>query len=161
MTEMIPPPIDQLVTAWRDFCRTTPDWQELIAGVEPVHSGCGQIYELDSPLGRPNESFAIADMRAIPYAEPHYHPKGSWECYVVFQGTAAVFVGDRQYAVGRNDAVVIPPDTAHFTLPDNDFVIAAINTPPFRPDHYIALQASDPAVGYDHELFEHLTAQQR
>jgi mannose-6-phosphate isomerase-like protein (cupin superfamily) len=149
--------IDELLTAWQGYCAGLADWQSLVQGVEPKQSGCGLLFELPSPLTRPGEDFAIADMRRIAVAEPHYHPKDNWEFYIVLQGTATVVVGGKPQRVAQGDSVIIPPDTAHFTIPDNQVVIAAINTPPFKPENYIKLESSNAAVHFDAQQFKGLT----
>lgn len=145
--------VQESLEAWTRYVQSVGDWQKLIAGVEPVASGCGPIYELKSPLGRPGEEFAIADMRAIDFAEPHYHPRGNWEIYIVFEGKATVILGGKKYLISKDMSLIIPPETAHFTLPDQDCVIAAINIPPFKPENYVKLTESDLNVGYDHGQF--------
>lgn len=145
--------IREVADAWQDYVIRVEDWHSLVDGVEPVSSGCGQIYEMGDLLGRTGEDAAIADMRAIPYAEPHYHPTGNWEFYIALQGTARVYVGGVETRMERGDALIIPPDTAHYTVPDDEFVIVVVNRPPFAPENYITLTASDPAVHFDHEQF--------
>ncbi len=45
--------------------------------------------------------------------------------------------------------VVIPPETAHFTLPKENLVLAVINTPPFNPNNVVLLEDSNASVGFD------------
>ena len=153
--------IDDLVADWREYCDRLGDWQQLVKGVSPKQTGCGVIYELPNPLkNRPHESFAICDMRGLRVTDPHYHPGDDWEFYFVLSGTADVYVGDSVQQVRKGDAVIIPPDTAHYTLPDTDFVIAAVNNPPFRPESYITLGAADESrleVDFDLDKFKRLT----
>ena len=67
--------IQEVLNAWSPYLESVTDWQELIEGVIPKSTGCGPVYEIDNPIpNRPNESFAIADMRDIAVTEPHYHP---------------------------------------------------------------------------------------
>jgi hypothetical protein len=71
MTDKIyAPEIQTLVAAWQPYIDGIKDWQVLVEGTEPKATGCGPVYELDSPLDRPNESFAVADMRGIEFAHP-------------------------------------------------------------------------------------------
>ena len=60
--------------------------------IHPKPTGCGPVYELKNPIERPNESFAIADMREIQVAEPHYHPET--EIYFVLEGRGRMFIRD-------------------------------------------------------------------
>lgn len=154
---MTPDSIQILVAAWQDFLNTS-DWQKLIRNAAPKPSGCGLVYELPNYLNRPEESFTIADMRALDFAEPHYHPTDNYEIYLVLQGEAVVVVGGEEQKVKTGDVVVIPPDTAHFTIPDKNFVIAAVNTPPFKPENYIKLTEteSNPAFRFDAEQFNRI-----
>lgn len=145
--------LEDLIFAWQNFLQSTP-WSMLIADRVPKQSGCGLIYELPNFLNRSNESFAIADMRHISYAEPHYHPTGETEIYFVLQGTALVVVGGKELHVAPGDVVIIQPNNVHFTIPDDNFVIAAVNTPPFRPESYIVITDTDRALGFDFEQFK-------
>jgi len=63
------------------------DWQEVVEGITPKDTYCSPVYEPKSPLDRPNESFAIADMREIKVAEPHYHTNGETETYFILSGS--------------------------------------------------------------------------
>lgn len=146
---------DKLIFSWQDFLKHNI-WQKLIAGIPPKKSGCGLIYELPNFLNRPNESFAIVDMRNIKFAEPHYHPTGETEIYFVLCGTARIFVGGIENKVKSGDVIIIEPNKAHFTIPDKDFVIAAVNTPPFKPASYISLTKTDHSVGFDLEKFNQI-----
>ncbi|HSW37842.1 MAG TPA: cupin domain-containing protein [Candidatus Saccharimonadales bacterium] len=146
-----------ITSAWTAYLKTISNWQDLVKGVEPKEGGCGLIYELPNPIDRPTESFAIADMRELKVAEPHYHPKGVIEIYFVLQGSGLVVVGGKGQKVAKGSTVVIPPNTAHFTIPSNDLVLAAINTPPFRPEDYIVVTETNPDVKFDKEQFERLS----
>lgn len=57
--------VDSAVKVWKSYTDTITDWETLIKGIDPKPTGCGPIYELQNPIDRPDESFAIADMRAI------------------------------------------------------------------------------------------------
>lgn len=149
--------VNEIVNAWQNFLKSK-NWKELIAGVTPKHIGCGIIYELPNFLNRAHESFAIADMREILFSEPHYHPHEDIEIYFVLQGTAHIVVGKNESFVSQGDVIIIPPNTAHFTIPDNEFVIAAVNTPPFKPEHYIVITETNPLVDFDQEQFIRLSA---
>ena len=157
--------IDEVVHTWKAYIDTINDWQELVQGVEPKSVGCGLVYELPNPSGinRPGEDFCIADMRQLSrepgYSEPHYHPKGVTELYFVLGGFALSVVGGAERHVGPGDIIVTPENTTHYVIPDQDFVIAVVNQPPFTPDCYIPITETDPSVGFDKEQFERLTGQ--
>lgn len=148
--------VDEIIMSWQHYINAN-NWKKLISGVTPKHTGCGTIYELPNFLNRPNESFAIADMRAIPFSEPHYHPGEDIEIYFVLQGSAHIFVGKSERSVYPGDVVIIPPNIAHFAIPDYEFIIAAVNTPPFKPEHYIVVTQTNPAVNFDYDKFLNLT----
>jgi len=131
--------VGQMVDAWYRFTTSITDWESFVKPYEPRKTGCGIVYELPNFLNRPNEDLAIVDMRRILFAEPHYHPEGVTELYIVLQGTGLVVIGDDEYYVSPGDVALIPPLTGHYTIPDKDFVIAVINTPPYTPEHYIPL----------------------
>jgi mannose-6-phosphate isomerase-like protein (cupin superfamily) len=152
------PDIQAVVDAWRPFVHDIGNWHSLVEYVEPKPTGCGLVYELANPLGRPDESFAVADMRGIEYAQPHYHANGEVEIYFVLQGLGQVVVGSEVVMVEKGSVVVTPSSTAHYTIPDKEqgLVLAVVNTPPFNPENNIDLTATDLAVGYDHEQFQRL-----
>lgn len=77
--------IQASILAWRGYL-TQHNWQQLIEGVMPKLTGCGPVYELPNYLEREGESFAIADMREVKVAEPHYHPSPCVEIYLALQG---------------------------------------------------------------------------
>lgn len=145
----------ELVSAWQQFLKDNP-WQGLLGSCVPLHENCGTVYELTNFLNRPNENFAIVDMRVIPHAEPHYHPENDYEFYFVLQGTAIVVVGKEENHVKPGDVVVIPPNKAHFTIPDAEYVIACVNTPPYNPEHYIKLTESNTFFEFDKDQFDRL-----
>jgi mannose-6-phosphate isomerase-like protein (cupin superfamily) len=147
--------LKETITAWQAFLAQHP-WQTLIKNVTPKEIGCGRVYELPNFLNRPNESLAIADMRHIPFSEPHYHPKGNTEIYFVLAGHALVVVGNKERKVQPGDVITIPPLTAHYAVPDKEFVIAAVIMPPFQPDHYVVLTHTEPAVHFNEEQFKKL-----
>jgi mannose-6-phosphate isomerase-like protein (cupin superfamily) len=150
------PQIEELITAWQQFISKIDDWRELVEGVVPKQTFCGPVYEPTSPLSRPNESFAIADMRQVKVAEPHYHANGETEVYFVLSGTALTVVGGKELQIKAGDVIVTPPETAHFTIPKGDLVLVVINTPPFNPENNIYVAESNVDVKYDHEQFKSL-----
>ncbi len=143
--------VQMLVDAWQDFFNES-NWQELIKGYSPIYGNCGIVYDLPNFLNRLNEGLAIVDMRQLDAAEPHYHP--DLEVYFVLQGEALVVVGNERYSVKKGDVVAILPFKAHYTIPNEEFVIACINVPPYTPESYIQLTASNAAVDFDSKQFE-------
>ena len=74
--------IHTIVQIWQSYLDTISDWRQLISGITPKECGCGLVYELSNPLSRATESFAIADMSNLAFAEPHYHPETEiYFCY--------------------------------------------------------------------------------
>lgn len=155
------PEIEELIIAWQQYIATMGDWQELVKGVTPKQTYCGPIYEPVSPLNRPNESFAISDMRDVNVAEPHYHTGGETEIYFVLSGSGVTVVGGEELQIKAGDVIVTPPETAHFTIPKEDLVMIVINTPPFSLDNNIHIDDSKPEVKYDHEQYKRLAADSR
>jgi mannose-6-phosphate isomerase-like protein (cupin superfamily) len=143
--------VTNLIGAWNTFFNKN-NWTDLTAGLSPINGGCGLVYELPNFLNRPNESIAIVDMRQVVVAEPHYHPHT--EVYFVLHGEALVVIGKEKRSVKAGDVVVIPPYQAHYTLPNDEFIIACVNTPPFRLEHYIPLTSSNDAVDFDYAEFK-------
>lgn len=143
---------------WKQFLSKPENhWQKLVGSHTPICSPCGTVYPLGNPFQKPDESFAIVDMRNITFAKPHYHPETDVEVYIVLQGSACVVVGYEEFQVKQGDALVIPPNTTHFTIPDNEFVLAVINTPPYKPEHNILVFKHDPSTSFDYEQFQRLT----
>jgi mannose-6-phosphate isomerase-like protein (cupin superfamily) len=145
-----------IIKAWLQYLKTITDWQSLVKDTTPKQTGCGPVYELTNPIERPNESFAIADMRALKFAEPHYHKDPETEIYIVLQGSGLVVVGGKEQFVQRGSAIVTPPNIAHYTIPKQDLVLATINTPPFNPSNYVVVTEDNSSVGFNKERFEKL-----
>lgn len=153
------PEIQTLVDAWQPYHASVGNWQELVQDIDPKTTGCGPVYELDSPLDRPNESFAVADMRGVDFAQPHYHANGETEVYFVLAGVGRVVVGNDVRNVGAGDVVVTPSGVAHYAIPDKKqgLVLGVVNTPSFKLENNIDVTETNPDVSYDHELFKKLT----
>lgn len=143
---------NDIIDAWKRFL-ANKEWEALIQGVEPRETGCGLIFELKNPLDRPTESFAICDTRNLARFEPHYHISET-EMYIVLQGTGTQVVGGQVQQIEPGSIVVIPPETAHFTVPDKDLVMAVINTPPFDHENTRGLTESDPDVKFDRVQYD-------
>lgn len=146
--------MEAVVEAWKPYLDGIQDWQQVVEGIEPKATGCGPVYELVNPIDRPDESFAIADMRNIKITEPHFHPNGETEIYVVLQGLGTIVVGRKEQEIVKGTVIVTPPDTTHFTIPKQDLVLAVINTPPFKPENYVVITETNPKVGFDQQQFE-------
>ncbi len=151
--------MEGVVAAWKPYLDSVQDWRQLVEGVEPKPTGCGPVYELPNPIDRPNETFAIADMRELKVSEPHYHANGVTEIYIVLQGSGQIVVGRNLQPIEKGTVIVTPPDTTHFTLPKKDLVLAVINTPPFNADNYVVVDETNPDVCFDKEQFESLTSE--
>jgi len=150
------PEIEELINVWQAYITTMGDWQALVKGVVPKQTYCGPIYEPQSPLNRPNESFAISDMRHIKVAHPHYHTGGETEIYFVLSGSGLTVDGGEELQIKAGDVIVTPPQTAHFTIPKENLVMIVINMPPFNPDNNIGIEATDASVKYDHAQYKRL-----
>ena len=145
------------IEAWQAFLSKPENhWQTLIAGQPSKNSNCGIVYELENFLQDPNEGFAIVDMCSLVSFEPHYHMHDETEIYIVLQGSACVVVGNEERQVSVGDVMATPANTAHYVIPDNQFVIAVINTPPFDPKKYVRLTQTDTSVSFDYEQFVRL-----
>jgi mannose-6-phosphate isomerase-like protein (cupin superfamily) len=151
--------MEEVVAAWRPYLDGIEDWQQVVKDIEPKPTGCGPVYELPNPIDRPNESFAIADMRELEIAEPHYHANGETEIYVVLQGLGTIVVGMKEQRIEKGSVIVTPPDTTHYTIPDSDLVLAVVNTPPFKPENYVVVKETDHDFGFDQEQLERLSSE--
>jgi mannose-6-phosphate isomerase-like protein (cupin superfamily) len=152
---MTSPEMNEVISVWKDYVASIGDWAKLVEGIEAKNTPCGPVYDIiPNPIeGRPNEGFAIADMRDIKVAEPHYHISET-EIYVVISGLGKTIVGDREQDLTPGIVVVTPPETAHFTLPSENLVLAVINTPPFSPANVVDLAATNEAVRFNQEQYE-------
>lgn len=137
---------EEVVEVWSGYLATLGNWQTLVEGVKPKQTGCGPVYELPNPIDRPNESFAIADMRQLELSEPHKHINGETEIYFVLQGDGKIAVGSEIYDLSPGASIVTPPDTVHITRPGKDLVLAIVNTPPFNAENYITVNANDAEI---------------
>lgn len=152
------PEINEVLSAWMPYIDEIGDWQKLTAGLKPKPTGCGPVYELGQPLiERAPEEFAIADMRSLTLAEPHYHPNGETEIYVVLSGLGKVVVGGKEIDVEQGSVVVTPPDTTHYTIPKANLVLAVINTPSFNPANYVTISENNPKLGFYKAQLDRLT----
>jgi|GEM_PF-1776946 len=146
--------IQEMISVWDTFFKTTT-WQELARPYAPIANGCGTIYALPANfLNRSNEDCAIVDMRNVKFTEPHYHH--NIEVYFIMQGSGIVVLGNKEHVVSAGDIIFITPNTAHFTIPNNDLVMAVVNTPPYTPEDYFPLTASNEDVYFDWKHFEKL-----
>lgn len=148
--------LQEVITSWQSFL-TQHTWEFLIQDRQALKCGCGLVYELPNYLQRPNESFAIADMRNLDWSEPHYHIEK--EVYFILQGSGLVVMGSEQRGVAKGDVIVIPSNIAHFVIPTNDLIIAVVNTPPFDINNYQAVAETNHKVGFDAEQFAMLKLQ--
>lgn len=151
------PEIEELISAWQKYIAKMDDWQKVVEGITPKDTYCGPVYEPTSPLDRQNESFAIADMREVKVAEPHYHTGGETETYFVISGSGLTVVGGEELEIKAGDVIVTPPETAHFTIPKENLVMIVINTPPFNPNNNIHVDETKPDVKYDHQQLKRLS----
>lgn len=151
--------LGKLVNTWQAYLDTVHDWQQLIHGIEPRKSGCGLVYELPNPIERPNENFALVDMCKLHFTEPHYHRET--EVYFALQGHGIVVVGGKEHHIEKGSPIVIPPYIAHFVIPQEDLVLAVVNTPPFRPESYRVLSVQDPITRFDELQFKRLVEQKQ
>ncbi len=148
------PEVDAVVRTWTAYTDTIDDWETLVEGIAPKPTDCGPVYELPNPIDRPNESFAIADMRELKYTGPHYHTGGEVEIYIVLTGVGKVIVGGKESELRPGSVSVTPPNTTHFTIPTKNLVLAVVNTPPFTPANAVSITETDVAVGFDKAQFE-------
>lgn len=146
-----------LIIFWSLFFESLNSWTSLIKDTQPLSTPCGLIYELPSRPERPQESLAIADMRSLPFMQPHYHPET--EVYFVLQGTGIIVIGGKQELLQPHSVSIIPSNVAHFVIPLQDLVIAVVNTPPFDRNNYKALTDDDATVCFDSNQFKVLVDQ--
>ena len=138
--------INEVMEVWGDYIRMINDWESLVEGIEPKVGGCGLVYEVPNPIDRPNESFAIADMRQLELSEPHRHDNDEVEIYFVIAGVGKIAVGDDIQDLTPGTAVPTPSGTVHITLPGEGLILAVVNTPPFNIDNYVPVSPADEVI---------------
>lgn len=148
--------MDEIVKAWKNYIDSIESWESIVEGTEPKHTACGPVYEPLSPLPERTETFAISDMRDVKVAYPHYHKNGETEIYLVIQGSGLTVVGGEEIHVKKGSVVITPPDTTHFTIPENDLVMAVINTPSFNATNIVEPHETDPKVKFDKSQYDRL-----
>ena len=126
----------ELVNAWQWHLHSMNEWRDLIRGAQPRDTGHGLVYELPNPIERSNESFAVVDMRDVHGATQCHSHHLETEVYFVLEGWGHVVVDGKEEFVQKEATVIIPPNTAHFTIPHDNFVLGVVNTPPFRKENY-------------------------
>lgn len=150
--------MQEIVDVWQGYVEGIEDWQKVVEGLTAKETQCGPVYDvIPNPpeVGdRPNEGFAIADMRDVKVAEPHYHANGETEIYIVISGLGRTVVGDKSFDLKPGTVVVTPPETAHYTLPQEDLVLGVVNTPPFNPANVVDLSETNDKVGFDKAKYE-------
>lgn len=146
--------MDHAIELWKTYAQSFDNWRSIVKNIEPKECGCGLVYELSHPLNRTSESFAIADMSNLAFSEPHYHI--DTEIYIILQGTGIVVVGGQEHHVSKDSVIVTPPNTAHFTIPEKDLVMAVINIPAFKIENYVPLTADNAVVKFSQQQFERL-----
>lgn len=148
--------MDEIVQAWKKYVDDLDDWESVVKGVEPKQTACGPVYEPPSPLPERTETFAVSDMRQVKVATPHYHKNGETEIYFIIQGSGLTVVGGEEIQIKKGSVVVTPPNTAHFTIPEEDLVMVVINMPSFNAANIVEPDETDPAVKFDKVQYERL-----
>lgn len=146
-----------VVDAWLTYVNDIEDWRVVVDGLVAKDTPCGPVYDVPNPpeLGdRPNEGFAIADMRGVRVTEPHYHTNGETEIYIVISGSGRTIVGGKSFELKPGMVVATPSETSHYTIPQEDLVLGVVNTPPFDPANVVNLSESNKAVGFNKARFE-------
>ncbi len=144
-----------MIHVWQKYLKGFKKWEDLVQGITPKKTGCGQIYELGQPLERPNEDLAVADMRDVLFTQPHYHPET--EIYFVLQGRGRAVVGSKEASIQTGSIILVPSNLAHYTIPEADLVIAVVATPPYNPKNSNSLYEENKTVLFDFEQFRRLT----
>lgn len=145
---------DNEIDTWKKYLATLRDWRVVVEGKRPKKTQCGPVYEPESPLPKQFGTFAIRDMRDVAVAYPHYHKNGETEIYFVIQGTGLTVVGGEEIELEKGSVVVTPPNTTHFTIPNNDLVMLVINLPKFNKDNIVEPQDTDPEVKFDKDQYD-------
>ncbi|HUS25970.1 MAG TPA: hypothetical protein VMY99_01315 [Nevskiaceae bacterium] len=139
--------INEVMEVWGDYISTIDDWELMVKGIEPKVGGCGLVYEVPNPIDRPQESFAIADMRQLELSEPHSHANGEVEIYFIIAGVGKIAVeGENIQDLSPGARIYTPSGKFHITLPGEGLVMAVVNTPPFNLDNYIPLSPDEESV---------------
>lgn len=129
------------------------DWRSILHKIKPITTPNGLIYELGKQLGLPG-TLALCDMSSIEYAPPHYHGEPETEVYVALEGSGTFVAGYAEYQLEKGMVIPVPPNTAHFTIPDDQLILALITFPAFNPNNLILTgERSDQTVCFDYNQF--------
>lgn len=132
-----------VINEWLELI-TGIDWEQTVVGVAAEHTPSGLVYDLPNFAPDKAESFAIVDLRDIgekkEVDEPHYHINGEVEVHIPLSGHAKMVVGDEVHEIGVGDCLTVPTETAHFAVPDNEYVVAIVSLPNFDEANYVPIE---------------------
>ncbi len=106
---------------------------------------CGAIKVLSTGADNQMGSLAIATITAP--TVPHYH-KVINEFYFVLRGHGKLIVGGRMFPLASGALAIIPPNLAHYTIPEKRMEVAAFASPPWHEDDQFVLQINETAADY-------------
>jgi mannose-6-phosphate isomerase-like protein (cupin superfamily) len=106
----------------------------------------GQIWEL---TGGRSFIYGAAYCRLPTATVPHWHAE-TFEQYYLVRGRGRTTVGLETQDVGPGTLVLIPPRTAHYTVPHRGEMLELLvgTVPAWRADDTLPLSSSDASVGY-------------
>lgn len=113
--------------------------------IEPIMDVCGEIKVLSSTNDFPEASLALAIMRAPTIT--HYH-EDSTEFYFVIGGKGKLIVAENTYKPKEGMLAIIPPNTAHYTIPREITKVLAFSVPAWIPEDQFVLEEKDTLAGY-------------
>jgi len=102
--------------------------------IQPTTDVCGEIRALSSKEDFPGANVAQAIMRAP--TEPHYHPVAT-EFYYAEKGRGRLVIGSKGYEIKNRMLIIIPSNTAHYTIPRSVMRILVFSVPAWSAEDQI------------------------
>lgn len=142
---------EQLMAAWNSYV-TSLDFHAVMDTTQPAVTEDGKIYELPSPAELPGD-FAVVDMSGITVDTPHFHTNGEIEVHLPLEGSAIMSVGDQVIDLQVGDGQLVTPDTPHFVMPSEHYIVAVLSLPGYDPENQIPVDPANPPTGFNTELY--------
>ncbi len=149
--------IEKTVSAWKSFLSETDLRALMDTAKDPEATDDGVIYEVETPSELSGD-FAVVDMKGVKVDTPHLHQdhdNGDEETEVHFamEGSAMMSVGDGLIELQSGDVYVVSPRTAHFIIPNGNFVDGVLSLPGYDPDKQISIDLQNPPDEFNADLY--------
>lgn len=141
------------IEAWRKLLSDDAASLALLKTVEaPEATPDGIIYPIATPEGLVGD-FAFVDMSGVTVDTPHSHVEGEVEVHFPLLGSAVMSVGDTVVELQPGDTQVVSPDTPHFILPADEYVVGVLSFPGYDPEHQLPVDLANPPQQFNAGLY--------